>query len=79
MKIKQMRFMTRREWVAQNAEPYKSNEKYLGGVYGCPKSYGFSDGEHNSNCFCICCDECWNKPAIIDGKYVLTSREGAKK
>lgn len=74
--IKRMRFMTRREWIALNAEPHKISDEWYGGIYGCPKNYGFSDCKHildlpDSDCFSANCNECWNKPAIVDGKYIF--------
>lgn len=83
MKIKQMRFMTRREWVAKNFKPNCVRDIYRGGVCGCPKGYGFSDGEHcrdarGIDCILMRCAQCYNKPAVINGKYILV-RKGTGK
>lgn len=82
--IKRMRFMTRREWIALDAEPHKINDEWYDGVYGCPKNYGFSDGKHilglpDSDCFSANCNDCWNKPAIVDGKYIFVLMEDETK
>lgn len=83
MKIKRMRFMTRREWVKEHY-PSKATSSYIGGVGGHPHEYGFTDGYEN---FINCvrrklyanndmCGECYDKPAVINGKYILVKKEG---
>lgn len=77
MKIKRMRFMTRREWVKEHY-PSKANALYTGGVGGHPYEYGFTDGYKDYvNCArnCDMCGKCYDKPAIINGKYILVRKE----
>lgn len=79
MKIKQMRFMTRREWVAKNYTE-RVGKTYVGGVQFCPHYYPFTDGGW---CLAIrqeerkakSCVKCWSQPAVIDGKYILVRKE----
>ena len=78
MKIKRMRFMTRREWVAKNY-PKHINENCQGGVQRCPHDYCFTDvARQEKHKFCDnyeSCDECWSQPVVIDGKYILVREE----
>lgn len=85
MKIKRMRFMTRREWVAKHY-PDKVKTSAIGGVLGCPDSYyykGFTEFQpclttekipFNSNAE-ERCSYCWSRPVTINGKYILVRKE----
>lgn len=75
MKIKRMRFMTRREYVAKH-HPYRIKEKAPGGVLSCPNAYSFSDFDiFRINCDKEDCTKCYDKPAVINGKYILVRKE----
>lgn len=84
MKIKRMRFMTRREWVKKN-RPECIGKFYIGGVQFCPAVYDFTDSCSYKDCSSFefegekeareRCEKCWSKPAIIDGKYILVRKE----
>lgn len=78
MSIKRMRFMTRREWLKKHY-PHCVSEKYHGGVKGHPDQYGFSDAqaayEHCTGFDPIKCRKCFDRPAVINGKYILVRRE----
>ncbi len=75
MKIKRMRFMTRREWVAKH-HPYCIKEKAPGGVLNCPNAYPFSDFNVSFiDCYIKNCTKCYDKPAVINGKYILVRKE----
>lgn len=75
MKIKQMRFMTRREWVAKH-HPSCIKEKAPGGVLSCPNAYPFSDFDiYRINCDKEDCTKCYDKPAVVNGKYILVRKE----
>lgn len=76
MKIKRMRFMTRREWL-QKYYIGHNRDWLIGPVDGCPCDYELEDP--NSAFICegdyITCDECWSQPAVINGKYILVRKE----
>lgn len=71
MKIKRMRFMTRQEYV-KKYYPSRVMDEACGGVLGCPGNIE----KRKIRCYhdISLCYECWNKPAIIDGKYILVRK-----
>lgn len=63
--------MTRKEWMKEHY-PGSINEKFLGGVYGCPESYPSlcrMDQSIRENPPCmqqsktslVTCEQCWNQ------------------
>lgn len=76
MKIKRMRFMTRREWL-QKYYIGHHRDWLIGPVDGCPCDYEME----NPGCAFLCegdhmtCDERWSQPAVINGKYILARKE----
>lgn len=72
MKIKRMRFMTRREWVAKY-RPERIDENTHGGILGCPGDIE----KRKIRCYHDFrkCFKCWDKPVKIDGKYILVRKE----
>lgn len=78
MKIKRMRFMTRREWVKKYYVGH-DGDWFIGSVDGCPCDYELQNSDFYAYCEepkdHITCDECWSQPAIINGKYILVRKE----
>lgn len=76
MKIKRMRFMTRREWVKKYYAGL-DNDWLVGPVDGCPCNYELENPNRAFICEgdYITCDECWSRPAVINGKYILVRKE----
>lgn len=74
MKIKRMRFMTRREWVAKHY-PSRIRGDACGGVLGCPGDINIENRKNDCYHDYRRCGECWGKPVKIDGKYILVRKE----
>lgn len=76
MKIIKTHWMTRREWVDKH---YTGICGLTGGLPGCPSSYGFSDAETCGAARNVSnrrmCDHCFDRPAKVDGKYILVRGE----
>ena len=59
--------MTRKEWMEEK-HPRKVNEKYKGGVRGCPDEYADLPDHKRSQDMCrrMECEECWNKDIEVN-------------
>lgn len=73
--IKRMRFMTRREYV-KKYYPSGLSDDANGGVLGCPGNIE----KRKNRCYhdFSSCGECWDKPVLINGKYIIVREEKTK-
>lgn len=72
--IKRMRFMTRREYVKKHY-PLRLRDDACGGVLGCPGDTHIENRKNNCYHDFQKCGECWDKPVLINGKYILVNKE----